>query len=253
MHSFRFAERFGMPVYVDFGNVSYSYSASAEAHGNSIFWDRCFEQSVRADKTSVINLKMENYPLRIWNRGFFRELHAQFRKHLRFTPLLSNRLKRIKRDFPQQNCLGVHIRRTDHGNEVFPANLERYMRMVEKMQTFPDSIFLATDDSQVVNLFRERYGDRLISNPVTRSEGNKAVHDRYAEWPELDLALDALVDCYSLSLCSTVILSPSNFSYASLIMNPELEYVLVESAQAKRTRTKTSILYHLDKWGIRRW
>jgi hypothetical protein len=253
MHSYRFAERFQIPVYVDFGNVRYSYSMPAWNQGIANFWDRYIDQTRPENGNKVLNLKIENYPLRIWDRNLLREFNRHFCLAIRFKEILDEKLKEIQKSFLRKNLLGIHIRRTDHSNEVPPADLSGYWKAVEKMEKSHDQLFLATDDLQILNTFRERFGDRLITNPVTRSQGSKSIHGSFSANSEIDLAMEAMIDCFSLSQCTRVILSPSNFSYAALIMNPELEYVLIESSAARWNRRKTSLLYYLDKWGIRRW
>ncbi len=156
-------------------------------------------------------------------------------------------------NFKDQDILGIHIRRTDHHHEIPPVEIEHYIKEIDKRLGKIDKIFLATDDAHIVDLFKRKYGDRVLTNNVIRSTSETPVHADMDNKNKHKLGLDALIDCYSLSRCQEAILTHSNLSYAALLLNPELKYTLMEKFQARVDRLKTLILYDLNRWGVRKW
>ncbi|MBL6447225.1 hypothetical protein JMN32_12960 [Fulvivirga sp. 29W222] len=255
IYGIKFAGRLKMPYYVNFGNSSYPYS-DPENMGGSNFWDYYFEQPLsdyNGETKMVSNQFNEVYPLRIWSHGFLSGIHHDVIKKLKYKPSVKNILDNAKKRFEEYDVLGVHIRGTDHPGEIPPVGLDKYLAEIDKKIEKVDKLFLATDEQYVVDLFSDKYGDKLITNEVVRSEDSEAIHADSRISDRYQLGLDALLDCYSLSLCTSAILTHSNLSYAALFFNPKLKYKLMERWQPRVKRFKTLTLYYLDKWGIRKW
>jgi hypothetical protein len=92
----------------------------------------------------------------------------------------------------------------------------------------PDSIvFLATDDANAVDFFRDALGTRLIvQDNVKRTIASKReVHFR--DWGELSLsdAEDVLVDTLLLSRCNLLVHASSSISTMASLLNPKLPLV----------------------------
>lgn len=248
-----FAKRHGLQHYVNFGNCRYLYSDLGNTHDNN-FWNNFFIQTKPdGSKLRVTNLFNEVYPLRIWDRFFLKRMFNNVVKNLKVTEEVAGAFEKVDRRFSELAILGVHIRGTDHSEEIAPVKFKAYLKEVDRRINGFDKLFLATDEQYVVDIFQEKYGSKLMVNDVIRSSGDLAVHydqrikDRYR------LGLDALIECYSLSICSEAILTHSNLSYAALLFNPDLKYKLMERWRSKVKRLKTLFLYYLDKWEIRKW
>ncbi|GAA0890414.1 hypothetical protein GCM10009122_00920 [Fulvivirga kasyanovii] len=254
IYGIEFAGRHQMPYRINFGNSSYPYS-DYEKMGDNNFWNYYFQQPIPASGEGVTlsNKFNEVYPLRIWSRTFFRNIYGSVIQRLKYQPEVKAILDDTKKRFEGCHVLGVHFRGTDHPGEIPPVGLEKYLAEVDKRIKHVDKLFLATDEQYIVDLFSDKYGDKLIINEVVRSLNREAVHANLQISDRYQLGLDALVDCYSLSLCTSAILTHSNLSYAALFFNPELKYRLMERWQPKVKRFKTLILYYLDKWGVRKW
>lgn len=254
VYGIQFAEKLNLAYQVDFGNLIYCYTEPDRFSGNGNFWEYYFEQSPPPQRTNAIsNSRYENYPLRVWERSLLRQLHRTVTSHLKINDGMREAVDGIRERFRNWSILGVHFRKTDHFNEVQPVDDEVFLRLVDRRIASFDRLFLATDDADIVSLFEKRYGDKLLCNPFSRSRGSVSLHHSDEGLSGYELGKEALLDCYSLSLCDQAILSPSNLSYCALVLNPELPYLLAESRSAKWYRLKTSGAYHLNRWGIRRW
>jgi hypothetical protein len=248
-----FATKNNLPYCIDFSKRIYCYSDPSIA--DISFWNFYFDQPLPRmpeHAVPVINDFFELYPLTIWNRGHLRKMNSHIRQ-LTFKEDVWQYIKRALRPLIGANVLGVHIRRTDHPAAIRPVRLKRYFRAVDKLIIGYDKLFLSTDDAKVVELFHQRYGNKLHTNDVTRSSDAVSVHRNTALQNRWRLGVDVLVDCYCLASCRRLILSYSNVSYAAMLFNPELPYTLLERPGTSWKRLKTLVVYFLDKWGIRKW
>jgi hypothetical protein len=113
-------------------------------------------------------------------------------------------------------------------------------------------IFIATDEKATIEALRNEFGDRLVFQQAIRSDSQQAIHTDLSIQDRYRLGLEVLADCYALAACDKAILVHSNVSYGSLLLNPNLNYTLLETKESWAHRWKTGLLYSLDRWGIRR-
>ena len=254
IYGIAFAQKQRIPHYVDFGNARYFYSDETRFNGDKNFWNYYFKQDydIKSFPRPIENGLFENYPLQIWSRHLFREVH-KVHTSIKLQDEIQAFLNEKTIPLKNKNVLGVHIRRTDHYLELSPVSISRYLTLIDRYIADYENLFVATDDKDVITLLTSRYPDKILFNDVTRSSGKQAVHFNQEFTNRFQLGLDALLDCYSLSLCARVILSPSNFSLSVLIFNPEIKYTLVGNLDAWWKRWKTLIVFYLDRWNIRKW
>lgn len=254
IHGIQFATRIGLPYHVDFGNLTYRYSDEKNFNGDRNLWSYYFEQdSLGESNLKILNVRNENYPLRVWSRAFIRKLHEQAVTKLVLKADIQNSIDQMETQFKGLNILGIHIRRSDHFHEVKHASLSSYFKTVNRMINSFDKIFVATDDESILQDFILKYPEKVLQIQACRSSGTLAVHANMKTENRYQLGKEALLECYSLAMCNRVILSPSNLSYAALMINPTLEYELIESWAARFKRWKTLIVFYLDQWKIRKW
>ncbi|MBR9776537.1 MAG: hypothetical protein GYB55_16560 [Cytophagales bacterium] len=254
IYGIAFAKKYGLPHYVDFSNVNYAYSGQQNDQKRGNFWEHFFDQiAINSTDTLLLNHQYEVYPLRIWNRKHHRFLHQIMKEGLKFKPSLKLEIDNIKCEIAHEKVLGVHFRKTDHFMEVAPADESVFFQKIKKNFSAYDKIFIATDDQQLLERLKNEFSPKIIAHDFVRSHGEIPIHNNEAYKDGLRLAKEALLDCISLSYCKELILSPSNLSYAALVFNPEVKYTIVESKEARLSRIKTLMGYHLDKLGIRKW
>lgn len=228
LYGIELAQRNQLAFQVDFGNHLYLYTDASRADRN--FWNYFFVQDglSKPDNENIVrNLFHEVYPLRVWRRKHFLRLHKAL-EELTFREEIANKLQAKKEFFSKHNVLGVQIRRTDHAQEIEPVPLASFLEEIDKRIRYFDYLFVATDDSQIIDLLRNKYGNRLLTNKVQRSNNGIAVHVNPEFENRYQLAEEAIIDCYCLSLCKYAILVQSNISYSAVVFNPELNYKLME-------------------------
>lgn len=249
LYGIKFAQKYGVEYAIDFGNLQNSYSTIAKPN----FWNSFFQSSqVPENAKQVHNARYENFPLCIWDRGFIKELHGIYQREVKLLDNIKEATEGLRHQFARYKTLGIHIRKTDHYKEVKPATDNLFLTKVHELLPAYDRLFVASDDAQVLKDYHQRFPQQVISQDFIRSSNGQALHadERYFGY---ELGKQALLDCYALSFCDYLILSPSNLSYTALVLNPEVPYKIVESRQAKLKRWKTILVYQLNKWGIRKW
>ena len=195
-------------------------------YGNPSNW---FDHTkVSSDATKAENTQELfdcNYP---W--GSFRDFDLnKYRQYIPFNARMQGILDAIPAD-KYQNCLGIHYRGTDGvGHTEFVA-VEKYLKAAEEELSSGeyDGIFLATDQSNIIDIFKQKFeGVAIYHYDHQRTMSSAGLHysiQAQPNSPERVLAGDeVLIDATTLSLCKTMIGKSSNITNYARILNPFLE------------------------------
>lgn len=141
---------------------------------------------------------------------------------------------KIDRQFKQEigqlldgkNTLAVHVRGTDfkqnfNGHPV-QVRTEEYLKAAQKVfeEGAYERIFLATDDSEALNLFKSQFQESLVYyEDVVRSDGNDTVmhSEIQRENHHYLLGVEVLRDMYTLAACNGLVAGLSQVSFAARI------------------------------------
>lgn len=117
-------------------------------------------------------------------------------------------------------CVGVHVRYTDKKPLFF---LSKLYKMMDKliMENPTQKIFLCTDNNDIVEAFKQKYGDNVFQiEKFLPDTGGQGIHD-YAR-AKLDyetkrrMAIECIMDMWLLSKCKVLYWQGnSSFSYIS--------------------------------------
>lgn len=137
----------------------------------------------------------------------------------------------IKNNGINERCLGVHIRGTDYkvGYKRHPIYIgpEDYFPVVDQAMESGgyDSIYLATDDAEILDVFTQRYADRLLCDKgITRAVGNVGVHVQ-TQSNKYQLGVEVLCDIYALAACGGIISGLSQVSLVARVVKEAAESV----------------------------
>lgn len=126
--------------------------------------------------------------------------------------------------FKTFNCLGVQVRKTDHGHHGMLLKDEVYINNIDNHLDKYSSIFLSTDDKDIAKKFKDRYGSLLnLNQNIDRVSGNIGIHSSNFQNKD-KLAIDVLTDAFSLSCCDKILIKQSNISGYVKLINPEIKY-----------------------------
>lgn len=245
----RLAVEYDVPYGIDYGYVPHVYRDTEAFPQELNFWNYYFQPPtgvVIDPSRRVLSRGYETHPVRIWNRRFLVEMNRLVQQHIFFRPEVEKTVMCRKEEFEQEKVLGVHIRRTDHWEEVEPVSLNMFKQVIRKNLRYYNKVFVSTDDQHVLDEMQEAFGERVLFNEVQRSYNHEAVHS-FPSTCGFRLGLEALTDAYSLSFCQKLILMHSNLSYTALVLNPTAPYLLLETRKHLLSRWKTLGAYYLDQ------
>ena len=94
------------------------------------------------------------------------------------------------------DCVGVHVRRTDNLQARNVSTTDSFLTLMQAEINIDSKVrfFLATDDAEVSNLFKLKFGDRVWEYP-------KRAYSR----KDSKAIVDAVVDLYALGNCRKII------------------------------------------------
>lgn len=164
-----------------------------------------------------------------------------------------------------QFTIGVHIRGTDFAYAE-PTSPRAYFDAIDhylaSRGTDPYRIFLATDQNQFVDLFRQRYGERLITYDCLRSNRRQPPFKFSSESP-FKRGEDVLIDVLLLSRCDFLFKGAAAVGEFALWFNPSLrchDFALESRFDPRQFRHLVSAYRKLDiaqwsppLWSPRRW
>jgi hypothetical protein len=120
-------------------------------------------------------------------------------------------------------------------------------------------LFLATDAQRIAELFRDRYGDRVVSTSAQRlapdREGTGLHGSTGARADPVAHGREAVVDCLLLSRADVLVHEYSNLSTAALLFNPRLRSVNVlwqRATDHRRARLQRWLSGYRDRSAVAR-
>jgi hypothetical protein len=166
----------------------------------------------------------QNYELSILNKRR-NQLGTAFHKHYVFDPKILAKANKFDHLF-EKGAIGAHIRFVGHyinKSVDFDSQIKSYTDYIDK-SNYP-FVFLATHLKDVEDIFRTKYGSRLIiydhyRNPNKNSDWTSNGLDQTEE------DTNVIIDMIMLSKCKEIVGGPSNVFYAALWYNPELKFFI---------------------------
>jgi hypothetical protein len=160
---------------------------------------------------------------------------------------VNRRIQRLAENMPGGKIIGVHIRYTDKlhywvsgdPHSAKPIDLKTYVGYIDKLlDKGYNSVFLATDTTEVVDQFQRYYGDNLMYLDAPRSTGEEAIHLGMKDTSGYEKALTVLLDGFALACCDFLVRSTSNVSSFAQFQNLDLEHINVNELLSGDTREK---------------
>lgn len=138
----------------------------------------------------------------------------------------------VKQYFSHHNVLGVHIRGTDKGCSSEAFHIVRiippkqYFPFIDEyIETYPDcKIFLATDQTQFVDIVREKYGQRVITQSTILSDSNVNAFQK-RDGNNYQKGKEVLIDSLLLSRSSKLLKCASAVGEYAHYFNPTLKSI----------------------------
>jgi hypothetical protein len=157
-----------------------------------------------------------------------RELGRRYvRDFIRVKPAIRSKAEEfVSREFNSPFTIGVHIRGTDF-SYAEPTGTDDYFQGVDRLVTERSlndfQIFLATDQEQFVEAFRDKYGPRLVTYDCARSS-NEIAAFKFTDLSPYLKGEEVMIDILLLASCDYVFKCAASVGEYALWFNPEMEY-----------------------------
>lgn len=241
-----YADYYGMKPVVEYGE-KYSYREEHPVNGTENPFEYYFEQPCGigleelGKYKGVLCSRKENAALagRLNKRPgsggygmteeYITALAAVSKKYIRLNETVGAMIEdNLQQTIQNKSVLGVHIRGTDfkknYNGHPICVGPEEYLREAQDLMNADDAgydkVFLATDDSNAIQLFQEAFGDKLVYyKDVTRSDGDETVmkSNSTRENHHYMLGFEVLRDMMTLAACRGLIAGLSQVSYSARI------------------------------------
>ena len=212
---------------IDPGNIKIS-SEMFSLYGNPTNWFDSNKISNTVELNDKLHPSVDGFNFDPWPT----KKQLDLLRYIQYCPYNERIEKYLKYNIKSiNNCLGIHFRGTDHCQHVDEVPLDTYLNsaMLEFFNTSYDSVFICSDEEDVIEQFQKFFNDKLnfkniIFNDVNRSKTKTSLHHSgFDSDTRIKLGDEVLLDSHSLSKCSTVIGKTSNIVTYARILNPEIK------------------------------
>lgn len=160
------------------------------------------------------------------------ELYNLVDKYIKFRPELQEDLNKQLKVLEGKRVLGIHVRGTDMytagKQHPVPTGETKDFSIIDKIldEYKLDEIFLCTDTDSTVELFKEYYGEKVITTNALRQKDDSGcgVHTdmelgKNRENNRYMLGVEVITDMYLLAHCNVLMCGASKVAYAAMVYN----------------------------------
>jgi hypothetical protein len=266
-----FSERFHFTPVVDFGH-KWLYAESEEVNGTKNPFEYYFDQvsSVPLEEAynsfNVVrfqsihaNIAEQHNEIRGYRvtEEYIHYMAELMKKYIRFNSYIKPRIENDSMNILNgKKTLGIHVRGTDfnigmngHPVMVEPSELIGYIK--NALEIGFDQIFIATDDNNLLEIYRKEFGEKIVyfkdtfrsSNNIFLgfSQSSRAQH-QYLLGYEVLRDMYTLAKCDGLLSCLSSVTTCARITKASL--NSKYEYInIIDKGLHKNNRNRNKSDY----------
>lgn len=234
-----FADSLGFLPFVKWGSGTAYYENELASFTDNVFlyYFEPVSEASKIENKQCISWKLadiEYYMKKKWDayRSDDEEMFAcasSYKKYIHLNLKTSNFIdQNMKLIFNGKKILGIHARGTDYnvGFKDHPIVITSRMYIEKARALFEsgnyDRIFIATEDTNLLNSFIEAFGETLVYyRDVCRSGNKTSPHVTSNKRPlhHYRLGLEVLRDVYTLANCDSLICGLSQVSFAARYVN----------------------------------
>lgn len=249
------AEQNGYAFYIDWPDSSYSKAD----HGNNA-WEVFFEQSFDIPKDidikalphlpvgPAVNCTVDNIITPHVIHGNWRTLLPPkdraragkvINKYIKPTNLITDEIKKFEESCGYKPYVGLHIRGPERNSEVMTLRagfwlkngvpLRLYIRNLKNVlkETGIHHVLVCSDSSAIIREVQKQFGDRVLTYDSSRSEAGGVHRSKDAQYDQVKLGVDVVVEAYLLSKSKVLVHGNSNIVNFALCKNPNMRSVYV--------------------------
>ena len=240
-----FADYFGLTPVVEWGNTATYYDLGMDKITRNVF-EYYFEsiseinyKEIRECRTIIENGAKNGFFFLKHVNGYateqdeIRRLGYILKKYIHLNKSAKEYIDdNLKKILGNKKVLAVHARGTDYNlgfaNHPKVVTANEYLMKAKDLyiKCKYDEVFLATDDENILTLFKQEFKDKLLYyTDVFRTGNNVGPHGTPNDRPlhYYKLGLEVLRDIYTLANCDSLVCSLSGVSFAARYVNISLD------------------------------
>ena len=255
----KIADDAGMIPVVDFQNFKTQYSEKNTIHNTGNAWEYYFKPVSPYTLDEVYKSKnvffgTGTYPVSIgYNITEIEGLAEIYKKYIFLQPSVEEMIHSYSKKFNfGDKTLGVHFR----GQEMkyapkhpFPPSEKQMFKYTDEIlkKYKLEKIFIVTEDQVYLDLFIEKYGNKVLYTDSFRTKKVNAYNLSPRENHRYLLGLNVLIDAFLLSKCNGLLCGDSNVSeFARFIKKFDFVYMIANGFNAQN-RLIARHLYSIKK------
>ena len=259
----KYAESINAIPIVDMENFINKYNEDKKIKKTFNSWEYYFENISKISLNEIYNSKSVIINSGIPNERMPRHWKVDpeiynnyFNKYIKFNKefiKMSDNFSKIY--FKNKKVLGVHFRgkgMNNTPNHPFTPTPSQIFSKVDQYLSEKkfEKIFLVTAQQNYLDLFKKKYGDKVIFCNSFRTNTTKAFHYKDARLNHrYKMGRDILLEMLLLSKLSTLICSRSNVSQLALLLSKKDDFEVFEISNGMNTN---KFLISLFLWDIKR-
>ncbi len=228
-HHLLIAEKLKLIPVVDMENYQTIYNCKKKINGTFNSWLYYFKQvskysleEVYKSKNVIICDNRANISKYINDISLTTPKHRKiFDKYIHINKDIIEKVKKITlQNFKDKKILGVHYRGSDQkkaGYHPHPATEKQILNATEMLldKYKFDKIYLCTEDSDYLELYKKNFGKKLIYSNVPRTTDSKDLFDGIKKNHRYEIGKGNLIDMLMLSKVDYLLCAPSNIAAMS--------------------------------------
>jgi hypothetical protein len=214
-----------------------------QEYGENIFGYFYRQPVSMTDQEDIPSIIVENPSMFLnWCRSSLAErktAHALLSRFFQLNENINTEIALYKKEYFKDNrILGVHYRGRDKVQEAAIVPFEEYEHQMDSLlnNNLCDKIFFCTDELQLRERVKERYGDSCILYTLEADyrlhmKGGFETMGLHFNNPTPYLqAKDTLIECYLLSSCHLLASSTrSSFSLFATFLRPDIPHIIINA------------------------
>jgi len=231
-----------IPV-IDMENFYNRYNETKPVKGIKNSWLYYFEKISKYDLKEVYNSNKVLITSGFFSKNMKKNFHSDknlirlFKKFIKIKKYFQKNSNNFeKNNFKNKKILGVHFRGTDRiviPNHPLPPTVGQMFYLVDQaiIKYKFDKIFLVTDSSKYLELFKKKYGTKLCFRKNSfRSNSPRIFHLKVRKNHRYEIGRDNMEEMLILSKLKYLICSTSNLSQtAALISNKKYKLMEIDN------------------------
>ena len=192
----------------------------------------------REEKQWNINYITDGEKKNIYNKKLINNYRNLFKKFIKFKPQIKKHYIKTLKKIYNKKILSINIRATDRFVDLRNMNLQNELEYESLINTYLkkkkcNKILLCTDSKRILDLYKKKFGSKIINNSTILSDDNRSIHKSnifQSDKFKFKLGSEAISDAVLMSKCKYNLFMHSNISYLAVMLRNDFNYKFIDDS-----------------------